>query len=847
MNQAAKLNMKSSVKVVQLPVDRGATNIPAATIDLIGRAAAVLHLEELLSAYRVVTLTGPGGIGKTTLALEVARTLAPNFHNGRYLIELASISNPALVPSMVAGVIGIKPEGQDISAEIVARAIGRRELLLVLDNCEHVVGAAAELTEALMNHCEGVTVLATSREVLRVDGESVFRVLPLDVPPAGERRTSHVAGQPAVELFLSRARALGAAFEADEDNLRAIAAICRRLDGIPLAIEFAAARAAMLGPSRIAALLDDRFGFLTTGRRTALPRHQTLRAALDWSYDLLPETEAAVLRHLAVFVGDFSLPAAAAVTGLGAVATADQVASLVVKSLVVADLRAASPQYRLLETTRVYALEKLRQGGEYRDAARRHAEYYRDLLAGADSEDRYTQADWLAIYGRHIDNARTGIDWAFGDEGDAQIGVALTAAAVPLWVRTSLFGECRARAELALAKLDPQDTDAARLRMQLLGALGWSLMYGVGRAREAGPALLTTLELADELDNREYRLRALWGLCIDQFNNGEFRKALEFAHRFVKAAEGSPDPTDTIVADRLLAVSLHYLGDQKAARHHIDRVDARLDELGDRPRVFPLDLKVSTHYFQARILWLQGLADQAFRLVAQNIDEGRAHGHALTYCSVLGQGACPIAFLAGDLDAAERYGAALLEHTERHAIRVWGIWAGCFKGMVMVRRGDGAEGLALLRSELERAGDARFLPRFLFPLGEFAACLGEAGEIEQGLAIVTEALDRCKAREELWYVPELLRIKGELLRKQSERGSAAAAEQCFEEAMVLGKQQGALLWQLRSALSLARLMSGQNRRDDAVAILAPISEAFVDGSRIADLREARALLEQLSG
>jgi tetratricopeptide (TPR) repeat protein len=409
----------------------------------------------------------------------------------------------------------------------------------------------------------------------------------------------------------------------------------------------------------------------------------------------------------------------------------------------------------------------------------------------------------------------------------------------------SLFAECRQRVELALAHLDDGDVGAARLRMQLSGALGWSLMYGVGRAREAAPALATTLELADRLDDQEYRLRALWGLCIDQFNNGEFRKALEYAHRFVKAAENSSDPSDSIIADRLLAVALHYLGDQNAARHHIDRVDTRLNELDERPRVFPLDLRVSTHYFRARILWLQGCADQAFRLVAQNIDEGLANGHALTFCSVLGQSACPIAFLAGDLDAAERYGSALLEHTERHAIRVWRLWAGCFKGMVVARRGDVDAGLAILRSELERAGDARFLPRFLFPLGEFAMYLGNAGEIAQGLSIVNRILERCKARDERWYLPELLRIRGGLLLKEAEPRSAEAAEQCFDEALRLAREQGALFWELRSALSLARLRVEQERRDDAVRILVPVCEAFTEGSRVADLREARALVERL--
>ena len=838
---------ESLVRATQLPVEPGVTNVPAATFDLIGRASSILELRELLAECRVVTLTGPGGIGKTALALEVARALALDFQGGRILVELATLSNLALVPPAVASVLGLKLEGQETSAESIARAIGKRRMLLVLDNCEHLVEASAELIEAIMNHCEGVTVLATSREVLRVEGERVFRVLPLAVPPEDGAQQRDPLSHSAAALFLARARALGAGLKLDDDNLDAIASICRRLDGIPLAIEFAAARAAMLGPVTIATLLDDRFNFLTTGRRSALPRHQTLRATLDWSYDLLSEAEAELLRRLSVFVGDFSLAAVAAVTGLDPTFAADQVASLVVKSLVVADVRGESPHYRLLETTRVYALEKLRGSGEHRDATRRHAEFYRDFLIEADSRDKFRQPDWMTIYGRHTDNARAALDWAFAADGDVQLGVVLTAAMIPLWVRMSLFAECRQRVELALANLDDGAVGAARLRMLLSGALGWSLMYGVGRSREAAPALATTLELADQLDDKEYRLRALWGLCIDQFNNGEFRKALEFAHRFVKAAENSPDPTDSIIADRLLAVSLHYLGDQRAARHHIDRVDARLTELDEKPKIFPLDLRTSTHYFRARILWLQGYADQALRLVAQNIDEGLANGHALTFCSVLGQSACPIAFLAGDLDAAERYGSALTEHTERHAIRVWRLWAGCFKGMVIARRGDVETGLAILRSELESAGDARFLPRFLFPLGKFAMYLGEAGEVAQGLSIVNEVLERCKARDERWYLPELLRIRGGLLLKEAEHRSAEAAEQCFDEALQLARQQGALFWELRSTLSLARLRVAQERPADAARILVPLCEAFTEGAGVADLREAQALVERLSG
>jgi len=822
------------------------TNLATAPGALIGRKIAEAQLLELLSTYRIVTMTGPGGIGKTVLAQAVARDLLAALGGDGLLVELASLSDPALVPFSVATVLGLK-QGGEISFESIVREIGARKLLLVLDNCEHLIEAAARLAETLVRSCPNTTILATSREVLRIDGEYVYRVPPLDVPGQGGDGDHDILGRSAVQLLIARTKALNADFLPRGEDLQLVAAISRQLDGIPLAIEFAAARVATLGLQQVAARLHDRFNLLTRGLRTALPRHQTLLATLDWSYELLSETEARVLRHLAVFNGDFSLDAAAAVTGnLDALSIADSLTGLVVKSLVAADFQAGDDHYRLLDTTRAYALEKLHGAGEHREAARRHAEYFREALIQAEAESNsLPQADWQGRHGRHLGNVRAGLDWAFSADGDSQIGAALTAAAVPLWVHLSLFGECRERAALALARLDDGAMGPTRLRMQLSAALGWSLTYSQGRARDAGPALAITLELADRLDDKDYRLRALWGLCIDQFNNGEFLKALEFAQRFTKAAGDSADPTDLMLADRLLAVSLHFLGDQNSARHHIDQVDASLHLLAEKPKIFPLDLRISTHYFRARILWLQGLGDQALRLVEHNIEEGRANGHALTFCSVLGQGACPIAFLAGDFDAAERYGEMLFEHTERHAIRPWRLWAGCFKGMVMAKRGNLDAGLVLLRSEIDRAGDTRFLPRFLLPLGELAVCLGEANEIEKGLAVVDDTLRRCKARQEQWYVPELLRIKGELMLIDTQHQSASSAEQCFSQALKLARQQGAPFWELRNALSLARLWVGQDRKTEARQILEPAYGAFTEGFQIADVREAKKLLDRL--
>src|SRR5208282_30376 len=303
---------------------------------------------------------------------------------------------------------------------------------------------------------------------------------------------------------------------------------------------------------------------------------------------------------------------------------------------------------------------------------------------------------------------------------------------------------------------------------------------------------------------------------------------------------------DLMMADRLLATAQHYFGDQREARHHIDRALDQLAALALQPQIVRVrfDMRISTHYFQARILWLQGFVEQALRVVDRNIEEGNAVGQALSFCSVLGQGACPIAFWAGDLDAAERYGAMLLDHTERHPIRLWQVWARSFNGLVIARRGDITAGMQALRGGLEQAGEARFLPRFLLLLGELAAYLGEAGEIVLGLETVTETLARCEARDERWYVAELLRIKGELT--ILEGAPDAAAEGHFLEALDSARAQGALSWELRAATSLARLWRHQHRVSEARELLGSVYGRFTEGFNTADPQKAKGLLEELA-
>jgi predicted ATPase/DNA-binding winged helix-turn-helix (wHTH) protein len=825
-----------------------AGNLPASLTRVIGRDNAVVTLAAQLGRRRFLTIVGPGGIGKTTLAVAVADAVRGSYEDGVWLVGFASLANPDLVPNALGTALGIPPSGANL-LQALAAWLRDKQILIVLDSCEHVVAAVAALAETILRVAPRVAILSTSREPLRAGGEIVHRLAGLEVPSTSvDLAVDDALRYSAVQLFNERAAAAVDGFTLADADVPAALEICRRLDGIPLALELAAARVGVFGVRELAAHLDDRFRLLTSGRRTALPRHQTLGAALDWSYQLLPEEERAVLRRLSVFAGEFALGAAGAVApDSGLSGLLDHIANLVAKSLVAADLRGEVTQYRLLDTTRLYVLEKLKSLGEFQQIARRHAEYFCTTFAPAEAESEIrSQGEWLAIYGPHLANVRAALDWAFSAEGDNEIGVALTIAVTPLWVQMSLFDECRERVERALAVLD-EDAATARQRMQLSGALGWSLMYGIGRARAAGPAWTKTLELAERLGDTAYQLRALWTLCIDQFNNGDLRVALDFARRFTALAEQTSDAVDLMMADRLLATALHYLGDQQEAHHHIDRALARLTALAQPSQIVRVrfEMRVSTHYFQARILWLQGFPEQALRVVERNIEEGNAVGQALTFCSVLGQAACPIAFWAGDLDAAARYGAMLLDHTERNPIRLWQIWARCFNGLVIAKQGDGSAGLEALRRGIEEAGEARFLPRFLLLLGEVAACLGAAGEIALGLETVDDAITRCQARDEGWYIAELFRIRGELVLLQGGAGGVAAAEQNFRRALDWARRHGALSWELRAATSVARLWRHQGRSADAMGILQPVYDRFIEGFGTADLRSARELLDTL--
>jgi predicted ATPase/DNA-binding winged helix-turn-helix (wHTH) protein len=822
------------------------TNLPEPVSELIGRDKEVSEILKLVAAHRLVTLAGAGGIGKTRLALAVAHELLPHFADGVWLAEFSPLADPDLIPATVAATVGLELEAGEVSAQRVAQALAKRRLLLVLDTCEHVIAAVAALAEGVMRAGAEARIIATSREPLRVEGEWVYPVPPLAVPAAADDDPWQYD---AILLFVVRSRAAGAHVPEDRQLAPVVAAICRRLDGIPLAIELAAARTSALGIEALAARLDDRFQLLTGGRRTALPRHQTLRATLDWSYALLAESERVILRRLAIFAGPFSLRAAAAVAASPELTAPDVIEGLlglVAKSLVVAEGEGAVARYRLLDTTRAYALERLESSGERDRLLHHHAEYYRHLFERAEVEwETRSTVEWLDDYGWCIDNLRTALDWAFSPGGDGSLGVALTAAGVPLWMHLSLLDECRGHAEHALAVLSGAASPDTRREMKLNAALAVSLRYTRGAVPEIGAALTSALELAERLDDVDYQLRLLWELWSFRIISGQYSAALALAQRFGTLAANRSDPGDRLIGERLIGVSQHYLGDHKSARRHLERVLADAVILGRKHVIrFQVNPKVTARVFLARILWLQGFPDQAMRAAESCVEDARAANHGLSFCHALALGACVIALLVDNLPAAEHYVGMLLDYSTRHSLTHWTAHVRCHQGALAIKRGHINAGLRLLGAGLDERGGSSSALRVNALL--MIEALGRAGPIGDGLAAIEEAIARAEHTDERWLMAELLRIKGELVLLQGAAGARAAAEDHFRQALDWARRQDALAWELRAATSLARLLGEQGHSADGRALLRPLYYRFTEGFDTTDLKAAKALLEALA-
>ncbi len=556
-------------------------NVPVPPTPLLGRERELATVRAYLvsGGKRLVTLTGPGGCGKTRLALEVAAQLVGAFEQGVWFVDLAPLRDAALVLSTIAQTLGVRAPGRRPLREILIDRLRDRRLLLVLDNCEHLLAGLPEVA-ALLGACPALKVLATSRAALHLAGEQVVPLQPLRVPDLAREASAEAVGQsPAVALFVQRASAVAPTFQLTDANARAVAEVCVRLDGLPLAIELAAAWVRVFSVQQIAARLDDRFRLLTTGPRTAMPRQQTLRATVDWSYALLSEPERALLRRLSVFAGGWTFEAAEAVAagaGIQPDAVLDLLAQLVDKSLVLTEEQRGAVRYRLLETIRQYAHDRLQEAGEAERTRDRHLAYFLALAEEAEPKLRGVEYQrFLDRLEEEHDNLRIALEWGLNPARGDEAALKLSGALAWFWWLRSYHDE--GRWWLARALEGPPVRSAARMKA-LLGA-GYLAQHQ--RDLLAARALLAeSLQIARERDDRWTVALTLHHLGRVAYYEDAPATARSLARESLAVAEDMGDPWLIAWPLHLLGIAAHIEGNYPQARAYYERSLAMRRELG---------------------------------------------------------------------------------------------------------------------------------------------------------------------------------------------------------------------------------------------------------------------------
>lgn len=597
-------------------------HLPQPLSSFVGRTTELAEVRRLLAASRLLTLTGAGGIGKTRLAIAAVQGLPSGLVEEAWMVELASLTDPALVERAVAAACGVQEQPGKLLTESLRSALRERSVLLLLDNCEHLTPACAALVPALLDSCPNMRVLATSRAPLGVPGELAWRVPAMEVGDWGSPTTPPDAAMPdAVHLFLERARAAQPGFALSERAMPVVGQICRRLDGIPLAIELAAARVKVLAVEQIAARLDDRFRLLTGGPRGGvLPRHQTLRAALDWSYDLLAPEEQALLRRLAVFAGGCGLEAAEVVCA-GEPVEADQLldllGSLVDQSLLVADVQGDEARYRLLETVRQYAAERLAASGEEEELRRRHALWHRDWVVGLEPELRGPRQP--AIFDRlerEHDNIRAALAWCRSHPGMAAAGLHLTAAIRLFWIYRGHATEGRRW----IAHLLELGQDApATVRAQVLDGAA-ALAHSQGDLASARSYQEEGLAIWHELHDPRGLAIALNILGLIARSEGDFPRALALLEESLGYMRQAGQEWGVATVLNNLGATAIELGDfDRARRYHTESLAVK-QRLGDQAGI-----AVSLHNL-AEIARMEGEHARAAELLEETLALWRVLG-----------------------------------------------------------------------------------------------------------------------------------------------------------------------------------------------------------------------------
>lgn len=797
---------------------------PARLTRPIGREHAIAQLAELLARERLVSIVGAGGMGKTTVALTVADQLGRRYADGTCFVDLSPLSDPALVAAELGRTQGLIVARGDSSA-ILETALRDKRVLFVLDNCEHVIDATATLVNRLMLTCPGLHFLATSREPLEIEAEWVFKLPPLALPAPDELLDlQDLLAYPAIQLFTERAQANGDAFELTDVHAPAVRQLCGFLDGIPLAIELAAARVDSLGVHGLLQRLESAFELLTRGRRTALTRHRTLQAVMDWSYDLLSDSERLVLQRLSVFRGAFDLDGAVAIAAcprLDRQQVIEAVLGLSAKCLIVlAAIDGDSLLHRLLYITRLYAEKRLANGDEAPEARRRHATFLIDGLRRArEAGAGMSRYHWSPALGASIPDVRAAIEWTLIEEHDVGLGVRLTAVAKRAYCDVGLVEEYLRYIETALAKLSRLGADREALELPLRIAAGFMMGYvpdGSGRY----PAVFSrTRELLQTSGSDADRIEALFGMCTTSYGQGNYHLSLACSQEIRSLATGRFEPLSIAISDRIAALCLHALGEHDAAEQLAWRVIAFNGARVGRQFLSEVPFGVSMRLQLARIQWLRG----EFVAAWQTLEEARERSldaHVFARCQVLGTAAIPMAIWRGDALLAARWAQELQEVSERNDLAYWVAHTQAFRHVMA------GEAIA-------PGSDADLTVTACAPLGDIVATFHATRPHATTLARVDQGAVG-------WCAPEVMRLAA-----LDDMGTApGTAAMRLRQALHRAEAQGARFWMLRIALSMAATAAHHDAGGQALGTIRQLLPVIDDGSDIPELVAARMLLRR---
>lgn len=803
---------------------------------LVGREEAAQGILGQVARRRLVTITGPGGVGKSATALAVAQQFLERQQLAVAIADLSAIEDPRLVAAAIATAIGVSAVTDDPVGSLVAFLAGTH-MLVVLDNCEHVIEQVARVSEQILQRTARVHVLATSREPLLAEGEAVYRLAPLSLPPQGAVVSSNDAMTfAAVRLFVERASHSSSSFELTAANVTQVVHICRALDGLPLALELVAAQLPLFGLDGLAARLGNHLLRLTSGRRPNRPQHESIRATLDWSYGTLPPHEQGLLRALGVFKSAFTVESAAAVAG-GRPGVRGEVLepllSLAEKSLISVDVSGPEVLYRLLHVTRAYAVRKLFEAREQDLVLRRHAQRCCDVLEKAQADWEFlSREEWLIQYQYLMDDIRAALDWAFSAAGDLDLGIALTWLSLPFGFQLCQIAEFKKRAELALVRLAQASPPQWIAELRLNIALG--AVYKNTEDSEDGflKASARAEELATQVGLAKYKLETGVARTVSSLEKADTPAALTAADELLRIAGESSDPIAQLIAARAAAQACHFAGRHERARELAARV------LAHPTRSIPLaysqaavDRRVWMRIVQSRSLWLEGYSDQAAAVAGESLRFAASDG-PLASCHALALAVVPIAFWRGDLAAARQYTEDLVQHCRRYTLSRWLKLGLCYQSAAASLAGDSG-------SRLHRSSHGPFA----WPANPLQYDL---------LATVcedwvdAETIRRAQLGLSGWCVPEVLRVAGELALRSTAVAAETVAEGHFEHSLRVAVAQKALSWELRTTLSMARLRQRQGRYARARQMLAVVSARFSEGLNTTDLQLAIHTLEAMS-